>query len=176
MSSPPANPVPACTDRSADTSHFPCFYRRVDVTLQPFLTSLSSTLLPAYYPSPIEPPPALSSVHLFPPTSKLTLLPTLPPSDILGGLQLDSSTANSYFSSPDGVPKKPSAIDGIAKDLMLQALGYRSGLATPSGQKTPAGGEEGWFKGTLTKFERMTEEGWNQDVRFVEIKTEKGLM
>jgi hypothetical protein len=143
----------------------------LEVTLQPFLSSLTSTLTQAYHDK--GPPTPLPPNHLFPPTSRLTLLPSSPPSDVLGGLKLDASS--SYF-SPENGGKRPSAIDGIAKDLILQDSGYRSGLATPSGQKTPAGGEEGWFKGTLTKFERMTAEGWNQDVRFVEIKTEKGLM
>lgn len=49
-------------------------------------------------------------------------------------------------------------------------------LPTSSGTRTPAGGEEGWLKGTLATFERMTTEGWSQDVRFVEIKTQEGLM
>ncbi|KAL7411696.1 hypothetical protein BDY24DRAFT_395753 [Mrakia frigida] len=147
----------------------------LEVTLQPFLSALTAHLLPYYYPSSSSsppPPPPLPSTHLFPPTSKLTLLPPSP----LNGLDLESSHREGG----------PILKRGLSKELLMEiddkdstSSATKSGLATPpfgSGTRTPAGGEEGWLKGTLVKFERMTEEGWNQDVRFVEIKTQEGLI
>lgn len=42
----------------------------------------------------------------------------------------------------------------------------------------PEGVERGaeWRTGTLTKFERMTDPSWQQDVRLVEFQTDQGLM
>jgi hypothetical protein len=108
-------------------------------------------LLPEYYDQP-EPP--FPPTHLFPPTSRATILST-PPS---GGTETPGESIDlPSFHKID-----------LDRGLVSNCWGRD--------QRTVGGTEEGWRPGTLAKFDRMTEPDWNQDVRIVEFKTKEGLM
>lgn len=127
-----------------------------------------SALVPIYYPD-TTPPTPLPSTHLFPPILKATILPpsprTSPPltsSD--STLRSPSCALNTLQLSED-----ESKVDGEAQ---------RNGpVSDGEGQERDiAGREDGWIDGRLECFERMTGPTWDQDVRFVEISTDSGLI